>query len=466
MVRKKNGADIVSGSVVPFNDVNINTEVSSSSTPHQLTTPESIETFKVPKRLQHRAMIEACAMPKCSLVKLGDAIQRHLRTLATVVGSPEIILLPKDNDSGPVEPYVVFEVLTNRQLTAISRSGVIINMGLESTPTTFLYRTYTLQHQQQHESRRVSLKAMAFITTADDVKVSMAAWGKVAHVKLGYNAQKSMRTATVIFEDPAAVAAMITAKITCLAVGRSGDVACVAQMGAVVVSIDFSLTKKLTQLPPYFKPTDVVKIFESIPTLNGAFPCQGITMPMDVRTKRRQPHAFIYFETVEQWQRARHLVFVLDKYKTAWADVRTNLYRVCSSPAHKQVIPQHDKLEHIHKVSTLNMHPNTRPATAITSTAQVSTASPQSPKAYTSSSTNQSVVYSASLKGKEKTVVPCLPQSSSCKMPFLDTPHTTAARLKRERLPRAQGLLGSRRIGWQSAENCSAVLQILNTSTK
>lgn len=425
---KKKAADIVGGFVVPIDDVNMDTEDSVPDTPEQQTTEPTTAAvltvveppftdFHVPKRQRHRAMIEACALPNCALDKLGDAIQRHLRTLATIVGPAELVHLPKDG-TGPVEPYVVFEVLSEAQLTAISLSGITINMGLEDTPTPFLYRPYTVEQQQQLVSRRVILKAMAFNTTADDVKVAMATWGPVTYVKMGYNSQKSMRTATVTFQDPSAVTAMITAKTTCLAVGRSGDVACVAQMGTEVIPINSSLTKKLTKLPPFFKPIDVVKIFEAVPTLEGAFPCQGITMPLDVRTKRRQPHAFVYFATEAQWERVRTRIFTIDKYRTAWSDVHTLLCRVCSSPDHIQVdCPIQQKrniLRHIRKVNTLNMQPNSKSTTATTTSqgttakttkAQATKAQPQHTKASSPSNTNKSVSYSAALQGKEKTFV-------------------------------------------------------------
>ncbi|KAG9326063.1 hypothetical protein KVV02_000774 [Mortierella alpina] len=190
-----NAVDIVGGFVVHPDYVELDTKGSLSDTRQQRGTPETITAalavaedpltivIKVPRRQRYYAMIEACALPKCSLIKLGDTIQHHLRTVATVVGSVELILLPKEDDAGPLERYVVFEVLCEFQLTAMSRAAITITMELEDAPTKFLFRPYTINHQQQRESRRVLLKSMAFNTTYDDIKMAMASWGQVAHIK-------------------------------------------------------------------------------------------------------------------------------------------------------------------------------------------------------------------------------------------------------------------------------------------
>ncbi|KAF9924023.1 hypothetical protein BGZ67_009561 [Mortierella alpina] len=408
MVRKKNAAaDIVGGFIVLVDDVNMDTEDSVPDPQQQPDTPDTTAdpledaeasftiVTKVTRRYRHRAMIDACALPNCSLDKLADSIQRQLRGIATVVGSAELIHLPQEDDTGPVVPFVVFEILNDTQLTAIARSGITINMGLEDTPTKFLYRPYTMDHQRRHESRRVLLKAMAFNTTFEDVKEAMGAWGHVAHIKMGFNPQKSMRIATVTFTDPATITNMIIANTTCVSVGRNGDVACVAQMGD--------------------------KIFEGIPTVDGVFPCQGITMPLDTRTKRRKPHAFVYFESEEQWEYVRQRVFEVERYKTAWVDVHTALCRVCSSPDHKQadcpIQQRRDTRNHMRKVHLHNMQPNSRQAAAPTATstptkaakAKAPAANPSRTNASSPSNTNKSVSYSAALKGREKTMVPCTP---------------------------------------------------------
>ncbi|KAF9947448.1 hypothetical protein BGZ72_010544, partial [Mortierella alpina] len=420
-------ADIVGGFVVPVDHVDMETEDSAPDTPQETSTEDDTADTQPPytivgKRQKYLAMIEACALPNCAMAKLSDAIQRHLRTLATVIGSAELVHLPNGDANGTVVPFVVFEVLSEQQLLAISRSGITINMGLEDVPTKFLYRQYTAAHQEQHVSRQVMLKAMAFNTTIDDIKVAMIKWGPVSYVKLGYNSKKSMRIATVTFTQPDAVTAMATAGTTCLAVGRTGDVACVAKVGSKVIPIKSSMTKKLINLPPYFKPIDVLKIFETIPTELGVFPCQGITMPLDVRTKRRQPHAFVYFDNEEQWARVSPLIFAIETYRTAWVDVDTVLCCVCSSEAHRQadcpIQQKRDILLHIRKVNTLNINTNSNKATATsdqTTTSPVKTATPQAiktqhSKAYSPSNATKSASYSKALTGKgENTVVKCAP---------------------------------------------------------
>ncbi|KAF9941180.1 hypothetical protein BGZ67_005632 [Mortierella alpina] len=288
-------------------------------------------------------MIEACALPKCSLTKLGDTIQHHLGTVATVVGSVELILLPREDDAGPLE-------------------------STRDAPTKFLFRPYTINHQQQRESRRVLLKSMAFNTTYDDIKMAMASWGQVAHIKMGFNPIRSMRTAMVTFTDPAAVTDMIVAKTVCILVGDSGDVACVAQMGAKAINIDSSLTKKLAPLPPFFKPVDVVKMFESILNVDeGGVP--------------------------------------------AWVDVNTVLCRVHSSLSHRQAkcpIQQLHSRPATASTTITAAHGNGTPAKA--PMAKASTVIPQRTTVYDlPSNINRSVSYNASLEGKEKTVIPCTP---------------------------------------------------------
>ncbi|KAF9572219.1 hypothetical protein EC968_010157 [Mortierella alpina] len=196
MGKKKNASDVNGHFVVlPVDDVNMDTEDSASNTQQPLVSQETVDvvaelpftvvTTKVHKRQRRRAMIEACALPNRSLDNLGDAIQHWLSALATIVGSPELLHLPKDDNTGPVVPFVIFKVLTDAQRTAISRSGVTINMGLDDTPSTFLYCLFTLEHQRQNESRRLILKSMTFSTTSNDVKVVLASRGQVAHITMG-----------------------------------------------------------------------------------------------------------------------------------------------------------------------------------------------------------------------------------------------------------------------------------------
>ncbi|KAF9185793.1 hypothetical protein BGZ51_002437 [Haplosporangium sp. Z 767] len=125
-------------------------------------------------------------------------IKTNLRKITTIIGYPDLEFLP-DSEAAAILPYVVFEVSTAEQLEATARAGFLVPQE-GGEPIKVYYQKYTHIHHEQHESRRVTLKSMAWNTKADDVHAAMAAWGTVASVRMGFNAQKSMATATVHFQ--------------------------------------------------------------------------------------------------------------------------------------------------------------------------------------------------------------------------------------------------------------------------
>ncbi|KAF9176329.1 hypothetical protein BGZ50_000979, partial [Haplosporangium sp. Z 11] len=259
-------------------------------------------------------------------------IKTNLRKTATIIGYPDLEYLP-DTEAAAILPYVVFEVSTAEQLEATARAGFLVPQE-GGEPTKVYYQKYTHLHHEQHESRRVTLKSMAWNTKADDVHAAMAAWGTVASVRMGFNAQRSMATATVYFNDNTAVKEMADAKTSFVTIGR--DVATVQSLGGEVVHTDPTLTMKLAQLPPFYMPIDVVHLLQTVPAPNAENSFQSITMPVNPHSKKRLPEAFVYFANAAQWERVRNRIFRIGNYTTAWVTTASLTCRICASPAHLQ----------------------------------------------------------------------------------------------------------------------------------
>ncbi|KAF9272648.1 hypothetical protein BGZ68_002238, partial [Mortierella alpina] len=369
-------------------------------------TPNEFEVVKRKKSEMHLAMLPVEVFPNApSLAEMTVAIKEHLRGRATIIGNMEITHI---NLEYSFDEHVVFQVASEAQLQAVLRAGFECEQE-DGNPTRVYYQRFTSSHHKDVESRRVLLKAMAWNTKADDVRASMAAWGEIITIKMGFNAQKSMRTADVLFTSQEAVTKMIAEEATYVVIGR--DVACVSQLGTTPVKADPKLTMKLTQLPPYFMPADVIRIFEAIPAPNKAHSCQGITMPVNVHTKRRLPEAFVYFDNKAQWDRANRVFTVDEKYKTAWVTPDTLTCRICTSAAHQKAqcptLERRIALRQTRKNNTIAMQTTThQPANrvAANNTTPISTTQKSNP-ATTTAAPSKGMSYSAMVKGKGKQVV-------------------------------------------------------------
>ncbi|KAF9554121.1 hypothetical protein EC968_009888, partial [Mortierella alpina] len=138
----------------------------------------------------------------------------------------------------------------------------------------------------------------------------------------------------------------------------------------------------------------------------------GITMPVNVHTKRRLPEAFVYFGNTAQWERVRSKVFTIeDKYKTAWVSPDTLTCRICTSADHKKaqcpILERRLTLRQTRKTNTLAMQTTAhQPASRVAAKATKPTSNThQSNPATTSAVSSKGVSYSAAVKGKGKMVI-------------------------------------------------------------
>ncbi|KAG0195511.1 hypothetical protein BGX28_001238, partial [Mortierella sp. GBA30] len=373
------------------------------------------------RRRHHYAMIPVRVLStgRTSLSDMLVTVQQNLRKIANIIGRPEIEYLVEEET---IQDYFVFEVGSDAQLEAVTHAGFLVKDSEDAEPTKVYYQRYTATQQSAQEQRRVVLKAMAWNTKADDVHAAMSLWGAVSSVKMGFNSQKSMARATVLFTSATSVEKMAEEDVTYVIVGR--DVACVAQLGSATIPTNTALTMKLTQLPPYFMPIDVIGLFEAVPTPNAVRCCQGITMPVNTHTKQRLPEAFVYFSNVSQWERVRNIRFTHGNYKTAWVVPSTLTCRTCTSAEHRQsecpILLNRKQIRYIRRVNSLAMQstsakskPTTQPKATQSATVAPnakSTTIPASKAPYkqdnpSSTSNGKSGSYSAAVKGKGKVLV-------------------------------------------------------------
>ncbi|KAF9556233.1 hypothetical protein EC968_008375, partial [Mortierella alpina] len=173
--------------------------------------PDEFEVVQRKKTDLHLAMMPVEVFPNApNLAEMTVAIKDHLRGRATIIGDMEIVLI---NLEFSFDEHVVFQVASEAQLQAVLRTGFECQ-DEDDKPIRVYFQRFTASHHKDLESRRVLLKAMAWNTKADDVRASMVNWGDIISIKMGFNAQKSMRTAEVLFTSQDAVAKMIADEAT------------------------------------------------------------------------------------------------------------------------------------------------------------------------------------------------------------------------------------------------------------
>ncbi|KAG0248586.1 hypothetical protein BGZ95_007990, partial [Linnemannia exigua] len=129
----------------------------------------------------------------------------------------------------------------------------------------------------------------------------------------------TMKEALVIFASAASVTKLKDERATCMVV--QDDVGTITRLGTEVITYDPSLTVKLSNLPYGTTPAELKDIFDhEIKTPNAISPYHTITMPLGLKTKRRQPEAYVKFANDAQKQYALKTRITLDGRTTTWID--------------------------------------------------------------------------------------------------------------------------------------------------
>ncbi|KAG0308040.1 hypothetical protein BGZ99_001296 [Dissophora globulifera] len=316
----------------------------------------------IERRRRYFLMIPTAAVssnPKAGLRFLTEKIKASLAKTTIMFGQPIIRNFPQEGEDH--EQRVIFEVASKDQMTAAFRAGFTTVDEAGKTDRTY-FREYTEAAQTTQKEREVMLQHLAWNTTTNEIHAAMSQWGAVERVSAGFNKKKTMANATVTFAEASSVKLMIQENITYVAIGQ--DSAAVAQLGTKVIPIHRHLTKKLANLPEWFTPLDVLRLFEEI-SEDGP-PIQSISMPVNPFTKRRRPEAYVYFESLPKWKAVENRVFTIGTKHTAWANPEKLTCRTCGSPDHLQkdceTLIRRRHITAIRRANSNAMNPAARPA--------------------------------------------------------------------------------------------------------
>ncbi|KAF9109782.1 hypothetical protein BGX27_007200, partial [Mortierella sp. AM989] len=284
------------------------------------------------KRRKHMMMIPTSAFgPGSSLQAMVNGIKKQLAKVANIINQPKIERL---NDAeGQSVTHVIFEVGTQDQVTSALAYGIGHRTTDDQQEDTY-FQEYTTSLIEAQQSRIVHLNAMAWNTKADDVYAAMAVYGAITKVTMGHNATKSMATGKVLFAKSSSVDQMKAEGATSIVIGR--DTGTVAYLGKEPLLIDRTLTMKLANLPTWYQPIDVYELLSQIKAPEAERSYHSITMPVNPRTNRYRPEAFVYFANKAQWERARGCKFTFENKASVWVTPDTRTCHTCGSPEHLQ----------------------------------------------------------------------------------------------------------------------------------
>ncbi|KAG0287366.1 hypothetical protein BGZ98_004659 [Dissophora globulifera] len=417
----------------------------------------------IERRRRYFLMIPTAAVssnPKAGLRFLTEKIKEALAKTTIMFGHPFITNFPREGEDH--EQRVVFEVASKGQMTAAFRAGfTTVDEAGKTNRTYFL--EYTEAAQTTQKEREVMLQHLACNTTTNEIYAAMSQWGAVERVSAGFNKKKTMANATVIFAEASSVKLMIQENITYVAIGQ--DSAAVVQLGTKVIPIYRHLTKKLANLPEWFTPLDVLRLFEEISEDGPAI--QSISMPVNPFTKRRRPEAYVYFESLPKWEAVENKVFSIGRKNTAWAKPETLTCRTCGSPAHLQIdcetLIRRKHITAIRKANTVAMNPAARPVGTAKPTARAQPAPTgyrdalinKQINAKASTSTTKPTTPTTSASAKNHTTGTAQPAASTAKAITGQTPWQQAHEAIRQQVTALSNRVDTQLKAWQ--EQCRRI---------
>ncbi|KAF9114781.1 hypothetical protein BGX27_009903 [Mortierella sp. AM989] len=297
-----------------------------------VTPGQKLPSSEARRRRKHMMMIPTSAFgPGSSLQTMVNGIKKQLAKVATIINQPKIERL--NNADGQSVTHVIFEVGTQDQLTSALAYGFGHRTNDDQQEDTY-FQEYTTSLIKAQQNRTVHLNAMAWNTKADDVYAAMAVYGTITKVTMGHNATKSMATGKVLFAKASSVDQMKAESVTSVVIGR--DTGTVTYLGKDPLLIDRTLTMKLANLPTWYQPIDVYELLSQVKAPNAERSYHSITMPVNPRTNRHRPEAFVYFANKAQWERVRGYKFSFDNKDSVWVTPNTRTCHTCGSPEHLQ----------------------------------------------------------------------------------------------------------------------------------
>ncbi|CAO3569404.1 unnamed protein product [Mortierella alpina] len=269
---------------------------------------------------QHRAncRIETMAFgdektaQRTKLTRLQDC----LAGVANPIRTPSVRHMLKEDGSSV--PFFVLEIGEAAELNALLEMA--INSPNGDTQWPFL--PLTEDQQKTEVCRTIDIRSLRFDTQDHQIVAALTKFGIVERVVMGFNRTKSMATAQVVFTTVDAVQKMNARKITCIIVGQ--DTGLVTRLGETRPQMDHKLTLKLTHLPFGCTPHGVAEALAN-------YPYFGLTMPLDINTKRRKMEAFVYFSNREDQVELRQETFQFGSKTTAWAEAKTSTCFGCAN---------------------------------------------------------------------------------------------------------------------------------------
>ncbi|KAF9578303.1 hypothetical protein BGW38_005975 [Lunasporangiospora selenospora] len=255
-----------------------------------------------------------------SMVTRRARLDTAYKGVVAPISTPTIQRIRLPNEE--TERCFVVEVGHHSQLEALLRCGM---QGQDENEKIY-FQELTEGQQRGDQERTVEIVSLSILTKAAEVQATLSRWGEIENVVMGFNAKKSMATATVKFEDAQAVQRMNSEQVTCVIIGNDSGV--IYRLGVKPIVADKSLTMKLASLPLGYTPREVASLLG-----DGNF--FSIVMPLHPRLRKRQMDAYITFQSTAQKDTQTIKRWTIGSKSTQWVSPETPTCFGCGGPGHK-----------------------------------------------------------------------------------------------------------------------------------